>query len=105
MSSVVGVTVSRSSGTDTTPPNVTITYPLSGATVPHGAQTITETVSDNVGVTMVKTKINGTVICQKTAAPYSCPVNLSGTAATVDVIAYDAAGNSRTAENNVKVAP
>jgi hypothetical protein len=45
------------------------------------------------------------VICQKTAAPYSCPVTLSGTAATVDVIAYDAAGNSRMAEVNVRVAP
>jgi len=64
-----------------------------------------ENVSDNVGVTMVKTLINGGPVCLKTAAPYSCPVTLSGTAATIDVIAYDAAGNSRTAEVNVKVAP
>jgi hypothetical protein len=89
---------------DTTPPSVTITYPTSGVTVATGAQTITENVSDNVGVTLVKTLINGSVICQKTAPPYSCPVTLSGTAATVDVIAYDAAGNSRMAEVNVKVA-
>jgi hypothetical protein len=84
---------------------LTITYPTSGSTVASGAQTITETVSDNVGVTLVNTLINGSVICQKTAAPYSCPVTLSGTAATVDVIAYDAAGNSRMAEVNVRVAP
>src|SRR4029434_1597864 len=61
-------------------------------------------VSDNVGVTLVKTAINGTVICQKTAPPYSCPVTLSGSTATVDVWAYDAAGNSRLAEVNVIVA-
>ncbi len=103
MSAQVGVTVSRSTS-DTTPPSVTITYPTSGATVAAGAQTITENVSDNVGVTLVKTLINSSVVCQKTAPPYSCPVTLSGTGATVDVIAYDAAGNSRLAEVNVKVA-
>jgi hypothetical protein len=102
MSAPVAVTVSNS---DTTPPNVTITYPISRATVAPGAQTITENVSDNVAVTIVKTLINGTVICQKTAPPYACSVWLSGTQATVDVIAYDAAGNSRKAEVNVKVAP
>ncbi len=101
MSSPVTVTVD---GADTTPPSVTITYPTSGATVAAGAQTITENVSDNVGVTLVKTLINSSVVCQKTAPPYSCPVTLSGTGATVDVIAYDAAGNSRLAEVNVKVA-
>jgi hypothetical protein len=104
MSPLVGVTVSTTSSTATTPPSVTITYPLSGTTVAPGAQTITENVSDNVGVTLVQTKINGSVICQKTAPPYSCPVTLSGTGATVDVIAYDAAGNSSTAEVNVRVA-
>lgn len=97
-------TAAPGSSTDTTPPSVTITYPTSGSTVASGAQTITENVSDNVGVTMVKTLINGSPVCLKTAAPYSCPVTLSGTAATVDVIAYDAAGNSRMAEVNVKVA-
>jgi hypothetical protein len=103
MSAQVAVTVSSTTTTDTTAPSVTITYPTSGATVAAGAQTITENVSDNIGVTMVKTLINGSVVCQKTAPPYSCPVTLSGTGATVDVIAYDAAGNSRTAEVNVKV--
>ena len=70
-----------------------------------GTQTVTATASDNVGVTMVKTAVNNQVFCQQTAPPFSCPVTLSGSLATIDVWAYDAAGNSRMAEVNVKVAP
>jgi len=69
-----------------------------------GTQTVTATASDNVGVTMVKTAVNNQVFCQQTAPPFSCPVTLSGSLATIDVWAYDAAGNSRMAEVNVKVA-
>ncbi len=96
---------STSSTPDTTPPTVTITAPTSGATLAKGAQTVTANASDNVGVTLVKTAVNGAVFCQKTAAPYSCPVTLSGSLATIDVWAYDAAGNSRMAEVNVHVSP
>jgi hypothetical protein len=100
-----GGSTSGSSTPDTTPPSVTITSPTSGATLGKGAQTVTANASDNVGVTLVKTAVNGAVICQKTAAPYSCPVSLSGSLATIDVWAYDAAGNSRMAEVNVHVSP
>jgi hypothetical protein len=91
------------SATDTTPPNVTITYPLSGATIASGAQTVTANASDNVGVTVVKTYLNGALVCQDTTAPYACPISVSGTGATIVVTAFDARGNSRSAEVNVRV--
>jgi hypothetical protein len=92
------------SATDTTPPNVTITYPLSGATIASGPQTVTANASDNVGVTLVKTYLNGSLVCQDTTAPYACPISVSGSGATIVVTAFDARGNSRTAEVNVRVA-
>jgi hypothetical protein len=102
MSAPVAVTVATPSA-DTTPPNVTITSPKSASTLASGAQTVTSTASDDVGVTLVKTAVNGTVICQQTSPPYSCPVSLSGPLATIDVTAFDAAGNTRMAEVNVYV--
>jgi hypothetical protein len=98
----VKVGAGGSNPTDTTPPNVTITYPTSGATVATGPQTVTANASDNVGVTVVKTYLNGSLVCQDTSAPYSCVISVSGTAATIVVTAFDAAGNSRTYEVNVK---
>jgi len=94
---------SGSGGQDTTPPSVTITSPKSASTLASGRQTVTSSASDNVGVTLVKTAVNGTVICQQTSPPYSCPVSLSGPLATIDVTAFDAAGNTRMAEVNVYV--
>jgi Bacterial Ig domain len=102
MSAPVAVTVATPSA-DTTPPNVTSTSPKSASTLASGAQTVTSTASDDVGVTLVKTAVNGTVICQQTSPPYSCPVSLSGPLATIDVTAFDAAGNTRMAEVNVYV--
>jgi hypothetical protein len=86
-----------------TPPNVTITYPLSGATIASGSQTVTANASDNVGVTVVKTYLNGSLVCQDTTAPYACPISVSGSGATIVVTAFDARGNSRSAEVNVRV--
>jgi hypothetical protein len=91
------------SATDVTPPNVTITYPLSGATIASGSQTVTANASDNVGVTVVKTYLNGSLVCQDTTAPYACPISVSGSGATIVVTAFDARGNSRSAEVNVRV--
>jgi hypothetical protein len=89
---------------DITPPSVTITYPTSGATIASGSQTVTANASDDVGVTLVKTFLNGSLACQDTTAPYACPISVSGSAATIVATAFDAAGNSRTHEVNVKVA-
>jgi leucyl aminopeptidase len=82
---------------------VTITFPSSGATLNRGSQTITANASDNVGVTVVKTYLNGSIVCQDTTAPYRCPVSLTPGGATIDVTALDARGNSRTHEVNVTV--
>ena len=46
---------------------MTITYPTSGATIAGGPQTVTANASDNVGVTLVKTSLNGSLVCQDTA--------------------------------------
>jgi hypothetical protein len=100
-SAPVSVTVAL---TDVTRPTVYITYPTSGATIASGSQTVTANASDDVGVTLVKTFLNGSLVCQDTAAPYACPISVSGSAATIVVTAFDAAGNSGTHEVNVKVA-
>ncbi len=103
-SAPVSVTVAGpSTGADSTPPNVTITNPTSGTTIASGPQTITVSASDDVGVTLVKIFHNGSLRCQVTTAPYTCGVSVSGTLATFNATAFDAAGNSRTAEVNVGV--
>ncbi len=104
MSAPVSVTVAGpSTGADTTQPTATITYPTKGKTIASGPQTITVNASDNVGVTLVKIFHNGSLRCQDTAAPYTCGVSVSGTLATFNATAFDAAGNSRTAEVTVRV--
>ena len=82
---------------------MTITYPANGTTVASGPQTVTVNASDNVGVTLVKIFLNGSLVCQDTVAPYSCPVSLSGNLATINATAFDARGNSRTTEVNIGV--
>jgi hypothetical protein len=51
----------------------------------------------------VKTYLNGSIVCQDTTTPYACPVSLRTGAATINVTAVDAKGNSRTHEVNVWV--
>ncbi len=100
MSSPVDVTVS---GSDTTPPSVTITYPPSGIRIARGVQTpITANVSDSGGVALVRTYVNGSVICEQKAAPYSCSWTASGTGkAKIQVRALDLAGNAAVASVSV----
>ena len=87
-------------------PSVTITYPLSGQAIPAGALTITANVSDNVGVAKVVFLRNGSTMCQvtqPTSQSVSCATTVVPPAATIDVIATDAAGNQTVRENNVSV--
>jgi len=85
---------------------LTITYPLSGQTIPSGALTITAGVSDNVGVANVVFLRDGSIVCQvtqPTSQSLSCTTNVAAPAATIDVIATDLAGNQTWHENNVAV--
>src|SRR5919108_1144927 len=90
--------VERLEASDTTKPQVTITAPPDGSFVKRGtAVGLAATASDNVGVTKVEFKVNGSLKCTDTAAPYSCswtPWTAAGTKNTLRAIAYDAAGNS-----------
>lgn len=83
--------------TDTTPPTVTITSPTWGTLT--GTVTVSVTAADNVGVTRVDLKANGTTIGSDTALPYSFSWNTTTMAnggVNLTATAYDAAGNSTT---------
>jgi len=84
---------------DTTPPTVSISSPVSGATV-SGTITVSATASDNVGVAGVQFLLDGAALgAEDTASPYA--VSWNTTAAgngshTLTATARDAAGNRTT---------
>jgi hypothetical protein len=88
---------------DTTPPSVTITYPLSGIRMNRATKTnITAKASDSVGVAVVKTYVNDSLICQQKSAPYSCPWTVPNTGKVqIRVKALDSAGNREVASVSV----
>jgi len=83
---------------DTTKPTVAIADPLAGATV-AGLISIGVNAADNVGVTRVDLKVNGTVVASDTAGAYVFSWDSSSVANGINnlvAIAYDAAGNAST---------
>ncbi|MFC5478537.1 S8 family serine peptidase [Massilia suwonensis] len=81
---------------DATAPLAAIAAPLGSSSV-SGAVAVTVNASDNVGVTRVDLKVNGTVVATNSAAPYSFSWNSAGVAngmANLVAVAYDAAGNA-----------
>ncbi len=83
-------------GPDTTPPIVSITAPLNGATV-SGTTSVTASASDNVGVSKVEFYLDGALQSTDTTSPYSWSWNTTTTTNGthgLTAIAYDAAGNS-----------
>jgi Bacterial Ig domain/Laminin G domain len=90
--------VERVQGIDSTKPQVAFTSPADGTSVTRGKPlSLQATASDNVGVTKVEFRVNGSLKCTVTAAPYSCswtPWTAVGTKNTLKATAYDAAGNS-----------
>jgi Ni,Fe-hydrogenase III small subunit len=80
---------------DGTPPDVCVTAPSNGATV-TGSVGLTATATDNIGVTQVEFRVNGTVVGRDTTAPYAVTWDATGTATGTAVItarAVDAALN------------
>ena len=80
---------------DTTAPSVAITSPTGGTV--SGTVAISVNATDNVGVTKVALRINGSVVASDTSSPYQYAWNSATVAngtVTVTAVAYDAAGNS-----------
>lgn len=81
---------------DTTAPTVAIAAPLGGSTA-SGWVPVNVSASDNVGVTKVELRINGTVYATDTGSPYAFSWDSTGTAngsVNLQAVAFDAAGNA-----------
>ena len=85
-------------GADTQAPTVSVGSPVGGSTV-SGLALVDVSASDNVGVTRVELRVNGSTVATDTVAPYGFSWNTAQVAngnATLTAVAYDAAGNSKT---------
>jgi hypothetical protein len=83
---------------DNTPPTVSITSPAPGATV-AGTTNVTASAADNRGVASVRFFVDGALLAEDSAAPYSVPWNTTAAADgahTLTATARDAAGNQTT---------
>ena len=92
-------------GPDTTNPTVSITAPATGATV-SGSVALAATASDNVGVSRVEFRVDGTLVLSDTTAPFAATWDATGASAgahTITATAYDAAGNSSVSTVSVTV--
>lgn len=82
-------------------PSVAIAAPLGGASV-SGSVNVDVNATDNVGVTQVELRVNGSLVATDTTAPFQFTWNSTlvpnGNAALV-ATAHDAAGNSRTSQS------
>ncbi|HKX53980.1 MAG TPA: Ig-like domain-containing protein, partial [Nitrosospira sp.] len=82
---------------DTQAPTVSISAPISGATV-TGLVNVNVAATDNVAVSRVELRVNGTTVAIDTAAPFSFTWNSAGLVngmANLVAYAFDAAGNSK----------
>ncbi len=99
------VAAAKGVATDTTPPKVSISSPLSGATV-LGTVSVLGTASDNVAVTKVELYVDGGLYASGTATAFAFAW-ISTAAAngshTLTAKAYDAAGNVGSASVAVTV--
>ena len=92
---------------DATPPVVSLTAPVSGASL-SGIVTIAATASDNVGVTGVRFTVDGAALgSDDNVAPFSVSWNTAAASNgthTLSATAYDAAGNTASSSIVVTVA-
>jgi len=94
------------SAPDTQPPSVTITAPVSGASV-AGTVSVTATASDNVAVASVQFQLDGNNLgAAITSAPYTYSWNtttVTNGSHLLTAIATDTSGNQATSSENVTV--
>jgi hypothetical protein len=86
---------------DTTPPSVSVTAPAAGATVSGASVAVNATAADNLGVTGVQFRLDGTtnIGAQDTTSPYGVTWNttaVSNGTHSLTAVARDAAGNTTT---------
>jgi hypothetical protein len=84
---------------DPTPPTVSLTAPLAGASVSGTSVTLSANASDNVAVANVQFKVDGSSVGQATTSPYSISWNsktVSNGSHTITAVATDSSGNSTT---------
>ncbi|WP_343051543.1 S8 family serine peptidase [Pseudaquabacterium terrae] len=82
---------------DTTAPTIGIINPLASASV-SGVVPVDVQASDNVGVTKVELRVNGSLVATDTSAPFAFSWNsatVSNGMKSLVATAYDAAGNSK----------
>jgi chitodextrinase len=104
-SSTTSVTVSVAAPADTTQPTVSFASPAAGATV-SGTIQVQASASDNVGVSKVELSVDGSLTDTLTASPWTFSLDTSTLANgshTLSMTAYDAAGNSSSAQISVSV--
>lgn len=93
------------SPSDTTPPTVSITNPLNGATVKAASKVnITASASDNIRVTKVEFYIGNSLKCSVLSGPYSCTWSVPGkknSSYTITAKAYDGTNNTNSATSKV----
>ena len=93
----VQAVVAAKTAADTQAPVISITNPISGATV-SGLAGVNVTATDNVGVSRVELRVNGTMVAIDTASPYAFTWDSTGVPngmASLTAYAFDAAGNSK----------
>ena len=102
-----GSDIGATSFVDLTPPGVTVTVPISGATVAGSSVTLTATSTDDVAVTNVQFKVDGVNVGASGAtSPYSITWNSKSVADgvhTISAVANDAALNYATSSISVTV--
>jgi chitinase len=101
-----GTGTGTGTGSDTTAPSIGISSPYNNSTV-SGLVTVTNVVSDNVGVVKVELYVDNVLTATTTSAPWTLTWNTSNVAAGSHVLlskAYDAAGNTAGAVVSVTLA-
>jgi hypothetical protein len=99
------VLAAKNSLSQATPPTVSITTPLSGAT-DSGTVSVQGTATDNVGVTKIELDVDGTAVATTTVSPFSFSWSTTAVANgshTLTVKASDAANNVGSASVSVTV--
>ncbi len=90
-SAIVNVTAQTP---DTVDPTTSITSPNDGDTLAPGAVNVTADANDNVGVTSVALKVDGTTVGTDTTSPYTFSWSATDGSHTLQTVASDAAGNT-----------
>ena len=87
---------------DPTPPTVSLTAPSAGATVSGSSVTLSANASDNVAVSSVQFKVDGTSVTTDTGSPYTYAwdsTTVANGTHTITAVATDSSGNTTTSSS------